>query len=249
MGFDVISSHHHRQHGMATYVKQGIAAEVIGISNETEEVEWQTIKVDNLYLTNVYKPPSCAWSSPPLVQRPHTAVYCGDFNSYHTAWGYSTCNEDGLRLDEWATNLDLHLLYDPKQPSTFLSGRWSSHTNPDLAFVSKQAGDHTQTSRVILDPFPHSQHRPSLITTNLFLPCSSSLPLPRWNFRKANWDKFTDLARDTRGWYPTCCWVWCELSLQEFLPCRHLSSKEIHPTRMSQSVHSWLVRRNYSGIQ
>ena len=63
-----------------------------------------------------------------------------------------------------------------------------------LAFVSKQAGDHTQTSRVILDPFPHSQHRPSLITTNLFLPCSSSLPLPRWNFRKANWEKFTDLA-------------------------------------------------------
>ena len=89
---------------------------------------------------------------------------------------------------------DLHLLYDPKQPSTFLSGRWSSHTNPDLAFVSKQAGDHTQTSRVILDPFPHSQHRPSLITTNLFLPCSSSLPLPRWNFRKVNWEKFTDLA-------------------------------------------------------
>ena len=67
VGFDVISSHHHRQHGMATYVKQGISAEVIGISNETDEVEWQTIKVDNLYLTNVYKPPPCAWSSPPLV--------------------------------------------------------------------------------------------------------------------------------------------------------------------------------------
>ena len=47
---------------------------------------------------------------------------------------------------------------------------------------------------MILDPFPHSQHHHSLITTNLFQPCSSSLPLPRWNFRKANWDKLTGLA-------------------------------------------------------
>ena len=104
----------------------------------------------------------------------------------HLQWGWSLPGRMGHESRPASVVWSQTAVYLPQ---------WSSHNNPDLAFVSEQAGNHTQTSRVILDPFPHSQHRPSLITTNLFLPCSSSLPLLEWNFRRANWEKFTDLAK------------------------------------------------------
>ena len=43
------------------------------------------------------------------------------------------------------------------------------------------------TTRTIEPHFPNSQHRPSIITIGLDTPTISSVPKPRWNFRKANW--------------------------------------------------------------
>ena len=50
--------------------------------------------------------------------------------------------------------------------------------------------------RKVLNPFPRSQHRPSLI-----IPTNPVEPIPtravkRWNFRQANWEQFTALVEN-----------------------------------------------------
>ena len=87
---------------------------------------------------------------------------------------------------------NFHLLYGPKQNGTFHSARWKKYYSPDLCFVT--CDDEHQplpTTRTIEPDLPNSQHRPSIITIGLDIPTISSVPKPRWNFRKANWPEFT----------------------------------------------------------
>ena len=45
--------------------------------------------------------------------------------------------------------------------------------------------------RKVLGAFPHSQHRPVLISMGITIPLVRSFPRPRWNFSRADWDAFT----------------------------------------------------------
>ena len=102
------------------------------------------------------------------------SIYAGDFNCHHTEWGYSRSINDGICLVEWASANNLTLLFNP---------------NPDLAFASGTE-DQAPHIRRVLEKFLRSQHRPSLITPVPLLTPTSSKPVRRWNFRKADWDKF-----------------------------------------------------------
>ena len=99
--------------------------------------------------------------------------------------GYSKSNNDGTCLVEWASSNNLTLLYNPKEPDSFHSAHWNSGTNPDLAFASSTE-DQPPHSHRVLEKFPRSQHRPSLITPVPLVAPTSSKPVRRWNFRKAN---------------------------------------------------------------
>ena len=75
----------------------------------------------------------------------------------------------------------------------FHSGRWNTGTNPDLTFVSVDP-DRRVPDRRILEKFPRSQHRPSLIVPpRLALPVPNK-PVKRWNFRKVNWSHYNALT-------------------------------------------------------
>ena len=56
--------------------------------------------------------------------------------------------------------------------------------NPDLAFASVRSNSRLPDRRV-LEKFPRSQHRSSLITPTRFALLVPSMPVKRWNFRKA----------------------------------------------------------------
>ena len=77
--------------------------------------------------------------------------------------------------------------------ATFHSGRWNTGTNPDLAFVSV-GPDSRLPDRRILEKFPRSQHRPSLIVPPRFTLSVPSMPVKRWNFRKAKWSHYNALT-------------------------------------------------------
>ena len=80
-----------------------------------------------------------------------------------------------------------------KGAASFLSGRWGSETNPDLAFASSSDDDQLPCRRV-LKKFPRSQHRPSLITSTRLANPILSKPVNHWNFRKADWKQYSRIT-------------------------------------------------------
>ena len=93
---------------------------------------------------------------------------------------------------EWASNNDLNLLYNPKESKTFYSAIWNTFINPDPSFYSAEANNLTQhLTYKIGENFPRSQYCPTIITHPILVEYTPSTPIPRWNFNKADWEKFT----------------------------------------------------------
>ena len=108
-------------------------------------------------------------------------MYVGDFNSHNVEGEYNSTNSDSQVLDNWASTSNALLVFNPKQPDSFRSPRWGTTTNPDPAFVNLEG---PLPSRLVLDPFPCSQHRPWLISPINLVQPTQTMPLTRWNFRK-----------------------------------------------------------------
>ena len=73
---------------------------------------------------------------------------------------------------------------------TFWSAHWECSFLPDLCWVSSSGGRPLPAGCQVLDDFPCSQHRPSSVHVGLTLPVIRSMSKKRWNFLKANWDRF-----------------------------------------------------------
>lgn len=148
----------------------------------------------SLSITNVYKSPAAQWSDAVLNVQPHPAVYVGDFNSHHSEWGYGSDDVNGEMLVTWASNNELQLVHNAKDKKTFCSRAHKTESNPDLCFVSADAeGFPLSISRKLLPSFRKSQHRPVILEVGLSIPIITSIPRPRWNFRKANWANYAAL--------------------------------------------------------
>ena len=81
----------------------------------------------------------------------------------------------------------------PRTLPLLYSGRWNTGTNPNLAFASVGPNSRLPDRRV-LDKFPRSQHRSSLITPPRFAMAVPSMSVKRWNFRKAKWSHYIALT-------------------------------------------------------
>ena len=188
-GFDLVSYTLHAKYGRATYVRGNITEAAHVLSTPFCDV----IRVGGYHVANVYKPPSESWDSTNVLPvLPHPAVFVGDFNSHHPDWGYQEADPNGDQLQNWSSLSDLQLIHDSKQRGTFHSARWQRDYSPDLCWVSMVGGHHQPASCTVLDDFPHSQHRPSIIHIGLRLPVIRGIERRRWNFRKADWSSYTE---------------------------------------------------------
>lgn len=59
------------------------------------------IKVGDLTIYNVYKPPSYYWNDIVLPKDQHPGKFKRDFNSHSTEWGYSDEDDNGEKLSNW----------------------------------------------------------------------------------------------------------------------------------------------------
>ena len=192
-GFSLVDAIHHPHHGIATLVRDNMTASNIARSYPHSQTQWTATNVNGtLSVVNVYVPPNTNIQLPPIL--PHPVIYSGDFNSHHTNWGYQRNDSNGYQIADWASNGDLHLLFDSKQPKTFHSAAWNTHTNPDLTFYSADPSSLLPHPTHTVGPnFPRSQHRPTFISHPATIEATASTNLPRWNFKKANWEQFEDL--------------------------------------------------------
>ena len=118
-----------------------------------------------------------------------TWVVVGDFNSHSTNWGYDVTDDDRDIIKLWADSNHLCLIHDPKLQCSFNSGQWKRGYNPDIGFISHNIA--SLISKCILDPIPHTQHRPITFEVNAAI-SPQTVPFRRcFNFQKANWKKYT----------------------------------------------------------
>jgi hypothetical protein len=194
-GFNLVHHIGHNKHDLATYVSQNKS--FLDIEQVTGNEHTVGIHIGNLTIFNVYKPPPSKWAAAVLPVSEHPVIYIGDFNSQNTEWGYSTNNEEGERLSDWAAINHLKLIYDAKQEGTFKSGRWGTTTSPDLCFVSEDSNGLPLTvNREIKNSFPRSQHLPITMTIGLIIPTIDKPFMPCWNLRKAAWSEFSKYVDD-----------------------------------------------------
>ena len=186
----------HEKYGSAIYVKPDLVITSTSMT-ENNDIEILTVNIGSITITSVYKPPTrqFQFDNPDSLDYNNTNVVIGDFNSHSTSWGYNNTDENGDLVEEWSDAHHLSLIHDPKLPCSFNSSRWKRGYNPDLSFVSNNIA--SLSSKAVLEPIPHTQHRPIAILINAAVTPTPTPFRRRFNFKKANWKAFsTDL--DTR---------------------------------------------------
>ena len=113
----------------------------------------------------------------------HPCLYAGDFNCQHADWGYASNSPDGVYFVDCASKNGVDLLHNPKDAPSFFSGRWNSGTNLALAFLSLRRDSNRSH---VLEKFPRSQHRPSLITA-----CKMMTPVPSTLYKRFIFERLT----------------------------------------------------------
>ena len=166
---------------------------------DNAEVEWIATKVQETIVVNVYKPPPSRLEQCSLPDSPAPAVYAGDFNSWTPTGGTSTPPKMASSCQS-GSPLPMRDPLRSKGALLFHLRLLEQRAHPDLAFV-KLTGHELLPVRRILDRFPCSHHRPSLITTPSLVQSTEGKPVRRWNFRNANWADLGELSI----WQPRPC--------------------------------------------
>ena len=172
-----------------TCAKQDLLAELCSRNNcDILCIEVLSIELMWISVSSVYKPPIETFSLPNAVTDGCVNVVIGDFNSHSVTWGYGKTNEDGEIVENWADANQMSLIPDAKLPYSSNSCRGKRGYNPDLMFVSNNIAN--QCEKVVLDPIPHSQHRPIGLKVNAVITPRTVPFRRRFNLKKAHWGKF-----------------------------------------------------------
>lgn len=188
-GMHLIVHHEHPKHGSAIYARDKTSI-ISSVDLSLQNVEILRVETAQLIVMSVYKPPTIPFAWPQISNSDSKPmITIGDFNSHNTIWGYTMNDTDGEAVENWAASNNFTLLHNPKDKCTFMSARWRKGYNPDLAFVSSR--HFGSFERTVNDPIPKSQHRPVTLSTRPAVRAMESNGIPRFNFRKANWESFT----------------------------------------------------------
>ena len=184
---------------MAVYIKKDLIAEVCNVS--LSPVDWQQIKIFTqhnqrvLTIHHVYNPPTNLLRIPPIDVKSKT-ILLGDFNSHSKLWGYKEANPSGKAIEEFIQSNPVKLLNTPLTEKTLHHYATGKEYNPDLDIVSIDMGD---CDRKVLECIG-SDHLPVLLTVqNNMLRSLDAAQSTRFNYKKANWSKFTILAENYVG--------------------------------------------------
>ena len=152
--------------------------------SENDNKEVLSIELMGISVSSVYKPPIETFSL-------SVNVVIGDVNIHSVTWGYGETNEEGESVENWADANQMSLIHDAKLPYTFNSCMWRRGYNTDLMFVYNNIANQCE---VLLDPIPHSQHRPIGLKVNAVIKPRAVPFRRRFNLKKAHWRNF---AKDT----------------------------------------------------
>jgi len=186
---------HARKGGVLTLVTNKIPAQEIKVQDTGEsEIVGVQLKLPDrtLVVYNCYAPPDKALMLQVAEIPEEDCVVLGDFNSHSPSWGYRDLDAKGEELEDWQTFNKLHLLNKPDDPPTFYSRAWKTTSHPDLTFATNNIM--RGATRQVLPQLATSDHKPIKISVQVEQPGITTSTLPRWNYKKADWAKFSALT-------------------------------------------------------
>ena len=107
----------------------------------------------------------------------------GDFNNHSKSWGYDQIDARGEEIEAWQDDNNVTFINQPYDTPTFYSRCWNTTSTLDIAICTEDL--HSITIREVGDQLGGSDHRPAYIILEVRTVQAS--PLPRWNYKKANW--------------------------------------------------------------
>ena len=163
-------------------------------TNQQSEIQGVQISLTNQDLTiyNLYCPQDKELQLQSLNTPAESCMVLGDFNSRSTCWGYDDTDTRGDEVEDWQIDNNMILLNMPEDTPTLYSRRWMTTSAPDLAFATADLSP--KLTRTVLHPLGGSDHRPVKLSINLHFKPPESKTVPRWNYKKANWEKYMGLT-------------------------------------------------------
>ena len=123
-----------------------------------------------------------------FFSRFRNVVLCGDFNAHHGVWGSLSASHNGRLLLSVLETHDFVVLNTLFLPITPLVDEWSVL---DLSIVSADIA--SVCNATVHNEFIETDH--SIV--QIAIRCSDApnkTHIPRWNFQRANWQRFSDLC-------------------------------------------------------
>jgi len=94
------SATYRKKYGSATFIRNSICNWEHISTSDVNNVSLIKIKIEGIYIINIYKPPGVNWLNPTLSPVQHPTVIIGDFNSHHQHWGYNNSDLNGESILE-----------------------------------------------------------------------------------------------------------------------------------------------------
>ena len=124
VGMSLVVKRPHNKYGSAILIRNDLKGKKI-YERVQGTVVIITIVMPVVVVHSVYKP----LNDPALGHRNLPHIVIGDFNSHSTTWGYTSTDNEGDAVEQWA---DFTLINDSKLPKSFNSERWKKCYYPDL---------------------------------------------------------------------------------------------------------------------
>ena len=189
--------------GSAILVHNSIQHKQILLNNDFDAIGIEVISKLKFTIVSAYIPPNFNFSLQNLSNvlistiQTNAVLITGDFNSRHLDWGSDINNSKGNIMSHFISSNNFILLNDGS-PTHFSTH--NSFTHIDLSFCTPILKIHSEWS--ILDDLHGSDHFPIIIK---MFPHTNSIirrHKPKYNFKKANWLKFSESTKQITNSIP-----------------------------------------------
>ena len=179
-------------HGVALLISSSVLFSEVKLDTPLQAVAARVSLHRTITVCSLYLPPSETVSKDELLrlfsQLPAPFIILGDFNGHSPLWGSDDHNTRGREVEKAIEEFDLSVFND--RSPTYVHPASNSHTVVDLSVCDP-------TLLLDFDWLVHddqcgSDHFPIVLTPSKA--DEDDTPAGRWNFKKADWKKFSDLC-------------------------------------------------------
>ena len=187
---------YHRPHGgVSIFIDRKFPQRPVPVITDLEAVA-ASVTINNITLTvcSIYISPSMHFNHRQLLdiikQLPQPIILLGDFNSHHILWGGHSVDARGREIEQLLSATDLCLWNNKEATYMYVHPASGSRTSIDLTMCSPALfQDFTWK---IGESTLGSDHYPIFI--DILTPLGPD-NIPRWQFHKADWDRFNTLCK------------------------------------------------------